>query len=72
MPYEAKKFEQEVYLEQIKANSVMQKNQMVEDNKDTREVSKDTRASQMIDQRKKESDPIDFEAKKAEQDIFNL
>ena len=50
----------------------MQKNQMVEDNKDTREVSKDTRASQMIDQRKKEGTPIDFESQKAEQDIFNI
>jgi hypothetical protein len=72
IPYDENKFKQDVYLEQIKANSVMQKNQMVEDNKDTREVNKDTRASQMIDQRKKESDPIDFEGQKAEKDIFNL
>ena len=60
-----------LYLEQIKANSVMQKNQMVEDNKGIREVSKDTRASLMIDQRKKESDPIDFDEQKEEKDIFN-
>ena len=72
IPYDAKKFEQDVYLEQIRANSVMQKNQMVEENKDTREVNKDTRASQMIDQRKKESEPIDFDAQKAEQELFNL
>lgn len=60
-PGEQIKFEQDVYLEQVKANVKMSENQFKEEAKDKRLDRQSTQNSEMIEQRKKDSGPIDFE-----------
>ncbi|MGZ9736546.1 hypothetical protein [Flavobacterium sp. GNP002] len=60
-PGEQIKFEQDVYLEQVKANVKMSENQFKEEAKDKRLDRQSTQSSEMIEQRKKDSGPIDFE-----------
>jgi hypothetical protein len=60
-PGEQIKFEQDVYLEQVKASVKMSENQFKEEAKDKRLDRQSTQNSEMIEQRKKDSGPIDFE-----------
>lgn len=62
-PGEQVKFEQQVYLEQMKVSTTMNLNKYKEDAKDKRQDVAATQNSEMIDQRKKDSGPIDFENK---------
>lgn len=55
------KFEQQVYLEQVKANVKMGENKFKEEAKDKRLDRQSSQNSEMIDQRKKDTGPIDFE-----------
>ncbi|MBC7845561.1 MAG: hypothetical protein H7Y10_03615 [Flavobacterium sp.] len=54
-------FKQDVYLESMKVQTTMELNKYKEDAKDLRLDRQSTQNSQMIDQRKKDSGPIDFE-----------
>jgi hypothetical protein len=69
-PGEQVKFEQQVYLEQVKANVRMSENQFKEDAKDKRLDRQSSQNSEMIEQRKKETGPIDFENKFSFEDLF--
>ena len=69
-PGEQAKFEQEVYLEQMKVSTTMNLNQYKEDAKDKRLDRQSSQNSEMIEQRKKETGPIDFENKFDFEDLF--
>lgn len=60
-PIENDKFEKEVYLKQIEAASNFNLNKFREDRKDDRTKIQASQQSQIADQRKKDSGPIDFE-----------
>jgi hypothetical protein len=60
-PGEELEFKQEVYLESMKVQNTMDLNKYKEDAKDIRQDRQATQNSKMIDQRKKDSGPIDFE-----------
>lgn len=60
-PGEQVKFEQDVYLEQVKANVKLNENEFKEKAKDKRLDRQSSQNSKMIEQRKKDSGPIDFE-----------
>lgn len=69
-PGEQAKFEQEVYLEQMKVSTTMNLNKYKEDAKDKRLDRQSSQNSEMIEQRKKETGPIDFENKFNFEDLF--
>jgi hypothetical protein len=69
-PGEQIKFQQEVYLEQMKVATTMNLNQYKEDAKDKRLDRQSSQNSEMIEQRKKETGPIDFENKFSFEDLF--
>lgn len=60
-PEKEQEFKQDVYLENLKVNTTMNLNKYKEDAKDLRLDRQSSQNSQMIDQRKKDSGPIDFE-----------
>jgi hypothetical protein len=57
----AEEFNYQLQLEQVKVQSEKQKEQEIEDRKDKRTRIAGTQQSQMIDQRKNDLLPIDFE-----------
>jgi hypothetical protein len=69
-PGEQVKFQQEVYLEQMKVATTMNLNQYKEEAKDKRQDVAATQNSKMITQRKDGSGPIDFENKFDFEDLF--
>jgi hypothetical protein len=60
-PVKDVEFKQDVYMEQVKSQTTMNLNKYKEDAKDIRLDRQSSQNSQMIDQRKKDSGPIDFE-----------
>jgi len=60
-PREDKKFEQNVYLERIKGFAKISEAEYKENAKDERLKKASSHQSKLIDQRKKDKDPIDFE-----------
>jgi hypothetical protein len=62
-PYEDKQFQQDVYLEKIKSLASLSKEEFKEDRKDDRTKLQATQQSEIVDQRNKDKDPIDFENK---------
>jgi len=69
-PGEQTKFQQEAYLEQMKIANTMNLNKYKEDAKDQRLDRQSSQNSEMIEQRKKETGPIDFENKFNFEDLF--
>ena len=63
IPYADKEFEQEVYLTKIDAMASLSKEEFKEDRKDKRTEKQATQQSEIVDQRNKDKDPIDFENK---------
>ena len=61
LPKEQREFEQDVYLERIKAMASMGKEEFKEDKKNERTKIQASQQSKMIDQRQKDGQPIDFE-----------
>jgi len=62
-PYADKEFEQDVYLTKIDAMASLSKEEYKEDRKDKRTEKQATQQSEILDQRNKDKDPIDFENK---------
>jgi len=60
-PEKEQEFKQDVYIESMKVQTTMDLNKYKEDAKDLRLDRQSSQNSQMIDQRKKDSGPIDFE-----------
>ena len=63
IPYNDKEFEQDVYLKKIDAMASLSKEEFKEDRKDQRTEKQATQQSEIVDQRNKDKDPIDFENK---------
>ena len=63
IPYNDKEFEQDVYLKKIDAMASLSKEEFKEDRKDDRTKLQATQQSEIVDQRNKDKDPIDFENK---------
>ena len=63
IPYADKEFEQDVYLKKIDAMASLSKEEFKEDRKDDRTKLQATQQSEIVDQRNKDKDPIDFENK---------
>lgn len=69
IPFEDKKFQQEIYLAKIENESAIGKEEYKENRKDERTKLQATQQSKILDQRNKDTDPIDFEN---EVDLENL
>lgn len=61
LPYEQQKFQQDVYLKKIDSFTKLTDDKMKEDRKDDRTKLQASQQSQLIDQRQKDKQPIDFQ-----------
>ena len=63
IPYADKEFQQDVYLKKIESMASLSKEEFKEDRKDDRTKIQATQQSEILDQRNKDKEPIDFENK---------
>jgi hypothetical protein len=70
-PGKEKEFKQKVYMEELKNYQTISMTKYKEDEKRSREKQSDTRQSELIDQRNKDKDPIDFDGKFDFSKIYN-
>lgn len=70
-PKEERKFEQEVYLTQLETSVGFNLDKFKEDRKDQRTKIQATQQSKTVDQREKNSGPIDFENEPTADDLLN-
>lgn len=70
-PKEERKFEQEVYLTQLEKNVGFNLDKFKEDRKDQRTRIQATQQSKTVDQRERNSGPIDFENEPTADDLLN-
>lgn len=62
-PYDDKEFQQDVYLEKIRTSGKFSMEEYKEDRKDQRTEKQASQQSEILDQRNKDKEPIDFENK---------
>jgi len=69
-PVKDKEFQQEVYLTKLESITQFDTKKYLEDKKDERQDSGNTQQSKMIEQRTKDSAPLDFENEYGNTDVF--